>query len=233
MKNEVVGIILAGGIGKRMDKAVPKQFLDLKGKPVIARAITKFEKSELVSRIVIVSCKSHIDFLNRLVKDNGFQKIHAIVEGGKTRQESSLIGLRNCEPCTEFVLIHDAVRPLVSTKIIADILAAIPRTGSAGPVCDTADTIVLKQGDLIRSIPDRKNVKRIQTPQGFYYKTILSAHEKALKDGITDFTDDCGLVVAAGGDVTLVEDCAFNIKLTDQTDFFLAEKILEHKKGKV
>ena len=227
MKKNTVTIILAGGTGERMNEATPKQFLKLAGKPILMHALGQFEKSASVSSIVVICHKNYVKDVGKLIKRNKIKKVYKVAAGGKTRQESSFIGVKNCPPDTEIVLIHDAVRPFVDEKIIKDTLSAAEESGASGTVIDTADTIIVKKGDFIGEIPDRNKLKRIQTPQGFCYETILKAHEWAVENGIKDSTDDCGLVLAMGAAVKWVEGSARNIKITDQADLFLAEKFIK------
>jgi len=226
MKEKAAAIVLAGGSGIRMNTALPKQFMELAGKPVIVYSLEQFEKSDLVSDIVVVCCADYLDILDELVVKNTFRKVRGIVAGGRTRQGSSFIGVKNCPPGTELVLIHDAARPFITEKMIEDTLTAAGKTGAAGVAIDMDDTVIVKKDDFIKKIPAREDLKRIQTPQGFNYKTILGAHECALKNGITDSTDDCGLVLAMGRPVKWVEGDVSNIKITTPADMFLAERFL-------
>lgn len=230
MNQKNTAIILAGGTGVRMDTVTPKQFLRIAGKPVVVHTLLQFEKSTSISDIVVVSANLYVDDLKKLIKKNKITKVRKVVKGGATRQESSFIGLENCPTGTEFVLIHDAVRPFVDERIIEFTLAAAKEAGASDTVIDTADTIIVKKGSFIKEVPERKNLKRGQTPQAFRYKTILEAHKWALKKKMTNFTDDCGLILATGGKVKLVEGSVFNIKLTDQTDLYLAERLFQLKR---
>jgi 2-C-methyl-D-erythritol 4-phosphate cytidylyltransferase len=233
MKNSAVAVILAGGTGERMNETTPKQFLELDGKPVIIHTLGHFEKSILISSIVVVCHEDYMEGLDELIKQNNIKKACRIVRGGKTRQESAFIGIKNCPPGTEIVLIHDAVRPFVDESIIRDTLSAAEEAGAAGAAINVSDTIIIKKGDFIEKIPDRGILKRIQTPQGFRYKAILKAHQWALENGITDSTDDCGLVLAMGGPVKLVKGSTRNMKITDQADLFLAESLARSGKGQI
>jgi 2-C-methyl-D-erythritol 4-phosphate cytidylyltransferase len=226
MKEKAAAIVLAGGSGIRMNTALPKQFMELAGKPVIIHSLEKFDRSALISDIVIVCVADHIRDLNALINKYCLKKVYQVIAGGKTRQESSSKGLKNCPQNTEFVLIHDAARPFVEEKIIEDVLNAAKDTGAAGPVIDIDDTVVAEQNGRIKDIPARDTLKRIQTPQGFRYKTIIEAHKNAAEEGIRDASDDCSLVVAIGRPVTLVRGALSNIKITTPADMFLAERFL-------
>ena len=114
------------------------------------------------------------------------------------------------------------LQPFIDEGMIRDILAAARETGAAGPVIDTEDTIVIEKDRFIEDIPERKSLKRIQTPQGFRYEVICTAHERALEAGVTDSTDDCGMVLGMGGRVSIVRGSVHNIKLTMPADMALA-----------
>ncbi|MFH1306023.1 MAG: 2-C-methyl-D-erythritol 4-phosphate cytidylyltransferase [Candidatus Omnitrophota bacterium] len=226
MKKRVVAIILAAGSGIRMRADKPKQFMELAGKPVLMHAVEPFAKNILITDIVIVCEKGRVKDTEKLMGDCCPGKTCRIVPGGRTRQESSYNGVKSCPPETEIVIIHDAARPFVDAKTVENVLAAAEKNGAAGAVVKTADTIIVKKGDFIDDIPDRKKTGRMQTPQGFRYGTILRAHEEALKNGMTNATDDCGLVLAMGQNVRIVEGDPLNIKLTDKTDFLFAEELI-------
>jgi len=209
-----------------MKESVPKQFLEIAGHPIIIHTLLRFEKSDLISDIIVVCCEGFIEKLQELVKANNIKKCTKVIPGGKTRQESSYSGGKGCPGGTEIVLIHDAARPFVTDKIIEKAVFAAREAGAAGPVIDSEDTLVSIQNNFIKEIPDRKSLKRIQTPQAFRYKVILEAHERAIEKNITNVTDDCGLVLRMGLPVETVVGDSLNIKITDKTDLFLAERII-------
>ncbi len=224
MKNttgRVVVIVLAGGVGTRMNSSIPKQFLELAGKPIIIQTLERFVKSPLVTDIVIVCHRDHITKLAELVKEYNIEKVYTIVEGGKVRQESSYAGVKNCPEGTEIVLIHDAVRPFIDNNLIERVVRAAQEAGASGPVVETGDTIVVHEDGYIKSIPDRNTLGRIQTPQGFQYDVILKAHEDAIAKGVADCTDDCGLVLDMAWKVKVVEGSYSNIKITSKGDLAL------------
>ncbi len=231
MEEKTVAIILAGGEGIRMSADMPKQFMPLAGKPVIIHTLKRFEKNPLISDIVIVSHKDYTDALSDMIQKEGIGKIRGIFKGGSTRQESSYIGVKNCPENTGLVLIHDAVRPFADDRMIENTLVAAKEVGASGAAIETGDTIIIKKGDYLEEIPARDNLKRMQTPQGFRYQTILEAHRWALENSILDATDDCGLVLAMGKPVKIVEGSIYNMKLTDKTDFLTAEAFI--KSGKI
>lgn len=225
MKHKNTAIILAGGTGKRMKTSEPKQLLSVASKPIILRAIECFEKNPLITDIVVVSVKDTLKQVEDLLKKSGFGKIYKIIEGGASRRESSFLGVKNVPENTQFVFIHDAVRPFVSGKIIKDVLEAAESAGAAVPAIDVKDTLIEQENSFIKNTTERRSLKRIQTPQCFVYRKILSAHEQAARGENKNFTDDSGLILDAGGTVKIVEGSSRNIKITTQTDLILAEHI--------
>lgn len=218
MKEKITAIILAGGMGKRMAAKVPKQFLPLRRKPILLYSIECFEQNPLISDIIVVCRKEYLNKTEKIIIKANIKKIFKVVPGGKTRQESSFIGIKNAPSGTAFALIHDAARPFIDNTIISDVLKAAKKSGASCPVIDTEDTIVIQKNNLIESIPDRRNLKRVQTPQGFCYKTIYNAHEWAKKKEIKNATDDCYLIKTRGRKVQLVKGSIHNIKITTQAD---------------
>jgi len=222
-----IAIVLAGGVGKRMNASVPKQFLELGGRPIIIRTLEKFDVSPIISEVIVVCHEGHVGTLSGLVEKFGIKKAGVILPGGETRQESSQIGVRNCPDGTDNVIIHDAVRPFIDEIMIEDILKAAEASGAAGPVIGTKDTMVVSRDGFMVEIPAREHLKRVQTPQGFKYGTIVEAHEWAAKNGIVHASDDCGLVLGMGKQVRTVDGSPFNIKITDIEDLSIAEIFLK------
>jgi len=226
MKEKTVAIVLAGGTGIRMKRAHPKQFILLSGKPLIIHTLNQFQNNTLISDIVVVCHKKYIAKLKSLIKRYRIKKACRVISGGRTRQESSFIGLNNCPPRTKVVLIHDAVRPFVDSKIIKRTFDAAKKAGAAITAIEVTDTIIKTKKDFVKDIPDRKSLRSVQTPQGFRYNLICKAHELALKKGIKNATDDASLILAMGKPVKLVEGSESNIKITTKADFYIAENIV-------
>ena len=224
-------LILAGGMGERMMSSVPKQFLLLGGKPIVSYSIETFESSKDISDIVIVCHVKHIGEMEDIVLKMKAKKIRKIIAGGKTRQESSFLGVQNCPPGTEYVLIHDAVRPFVSAEDIDRLTKAAKETGAAGLVIDLIDTVVEVDSDLIRNIPSRKDLKRIQTPQCFSCGVIMKAHNMARDKNLENAADDCTLVLASGVRVKVVKGSEKNLKITSPLDIELAKNILSRSRS--
>jgi len=222
----IIGIILASGQGKRIGDL--KQFTKLAGLPVIVHTLKTFQQHKLIEGIVVVTLENKIELVWNYVRQYSLNKVIKVVAGGKTRQESSFIGLSCCPDNTKYVLIHDAVRPFVTSKIIDDLSEAVKKYKAVDTAIPSADTIIqVNENNFITNIPDRSFLRRGQTPQAFEYNLILEAHKQALKDGIEDSTDDCRLVLSLGHPVYVVSGHEQNIKITYPIDLHIADKLFQ------
>jgi 2-C-methyl-D-erythritol 4-phosphate cytidylyltransferase len=229
MMKKNLAIIMAGGTGSRIDGDLPKQFLTLSGKTILQHSIDKFENHPGIDHVFLVI---HGEFLNKakeIVRKSGHKKVVKILTGGQTRQESSRIGVTAAAPGEyENILIHDAARPFVSKKIIDDILAALNTYAAVNIAVPSPDTIIeISDKNLVKNVPNRKYLRRVQTPQGFKCDLIQKAHQLALEKGITNATDDCSLILTFKlADIYVVKGSEKNIKITYTSDLQIAEKIL-------
>ncbi len=220
---QVSAVIAAGGHGKRMNSSVSKQFLTIKGHPILYYTLNKFEKMDVISSIVLVTGVDNIDYTREeIIRKYGFKKVK-LVEGGKERQDSVYNGLREIPPQTDIVVIHDGVRPFVPIKLIEKSITAAMKYKAVGVAVPVKDTIkIVGDGNIIKSTPDRKTLWSIQTPQTFKYDLILAAYEKALSEGFYG-TDDTVLVERMGLSVKIIEGAYENIKITTPEDIIFAE----------
>ncbi|MDR3604427.1 MAG: 2-C-methyl-D-erythritol 4-phosphate cytidylyltransferase [Syntrophaceae bacterium] len=217
-------IVTAGGIGSRMGADIPKQYLRLAGVPILARTLSIFERHPEIDFIVLTTPGGHVDYcLSEIVQCYGFRKVRNIVQGGRTRQQSVLNGLKLAEDA-DFVVIHDGVRPLVKASVISGSIEKAKLYGSAIAACPVRDTVKKSDGFNVDTMP-RENLWLAHTPQTFRTSLILEAHEKALADGFTG-TDDASLVERLGLKVAIVPDSDYNIKITSPQDLAVAEKLL-------
>ncbi len=225
--NFVSAIIVSAGNSTRMG-GINKQFLEIGGMPVIARSIKAFEECNQIDEIVIVTRACDIEAVKKLAKEYGFEKVSAIVEGGSTRNESVCNGIFACSSNADFVAIHDGARPLVTEKVICDTLECAIECGSATTGVKIKDTIkVVNEIGEIVSTTDRDTLRAVQTPQIFSRSLYLSALENVPNS--KNFTDDCMLVEANSGKVTLCEGDYENIKITTPEDIALAEIYLSKR----
>ena len=189
-----IAIILAGGVGSRLGLSTPKQFFKVAGKMVVEHTIDVFEHNSFIDEIAIVSNPFYISEFENMVIKNGWKKVKKILKGGQERYHSSLSAIKAYEGQELNLIFHDAVRPLVSQRIINDVISALKNYQAIDVALPSADTIIEVNGDFISQIPDRSLLRRGQTPQAFDIKTITRAYEIALKDPEFKVTDDCGVV---------------------------------------
>lgn len=229
-----IGIILAGGSGKRMGNIIPKQFLIIAGKTVLEHTLGVFENHPLIDEIALVIAPAHTEMSNRILQDHPFKKLVHILHGGQERYHSTLSALKAYAQTDCNILIHDAVRPLVDPRIISDVVSALQEVNAVNVAVPATDTIIEvdEKQEYIVQIPDRSRLFNVQTPQGFDRETLQRAFEKALKDPLFQTTDDCGVIkkYLPEEKIRLVHGNPRNIKLTWPEDIAFAEKWLSMDK---
>ena len=214
-------VIVAGGSGERF--GLKKQFVPLGGVPLIRRAVQAFLSHDAIDVVVVAVPREDMDLAKQILTDVS-PRVH-LVQGGGTRQESVFNGLAEVEP-SGLVLVHDAVRPLVTRELISRVLGGIDEADGCIPVLAVSNTLKeAKAGVVIRTVP-RANLYEAQTPQAFHAGKILEAHVLARQRGVLDATDDSALVENAGGVVRTVEGDPMNIKITVKKDLEMAEALL-------
>ncbi|MBL4938457.1 2-C-methyl-D-erythritol 4-phosphate cytidylyltransferase [Clostridium sp. YIM B02515] len=226
--SKVSAVIVAAGKGTRMKADINKQFLNIKGKPILYYTLKAFEACELVDEIVLVTAKDKKQYcMDEIVKKYGINKISAVVEGGKERQHSVFNGLKAVKK-SDVVLIHDGARPFVDRSTIEEGIINAEKYGACTCGVKPKDTIkyVDQNGFSIDTL-DRNSLFQVQTPQCFKYDLILACHEKGINEGIT-VTDDTSVVEHYGHKVYLYEGNYDNIKITTPEDLIIGERILEH-----
>ncbi len=234
VSNKNIAIILAAGSGERSGFEIPKQLMKLAGKPIVEHTISKFQNAENIDEIIVVTSNNCILKIKEIVTNRGFTKVKKIIFGGKERHESSLAAIIATEQDSEQfnikLLFHDAVRPLVSDRIIRDVILALDNFNAVAVAVPATDTMIFADPatNTISSVLERKKLRNSQTPQGFRWKTIKLAYELALKDPNFETTDDCGVVFKylPGEKIYLVTGESNNIKLTYKNDLQIIEKLL-------
>lgn len=225
-----IAVILAGGSGTRMGNDQPKQFLKVAGKQIIEHTIDAFEASKDIDEICVVSRADYVGDVEALVVRNQYKKVKRILQGGKERYDSSLAAINAYQNDEDNLLFHDAVRPLVTEKIIHDCVAALRRYNAVDVAVKTTDTIIAVDGqNCIEHIPDRQVLRNGQTPQCFKRGTIKRAYDIALQDSDFRTTDDCGVVrrYLPEEPIFVVEGANYNMKLTYVEDLFLLDKLFQ------
>lgn len=230
-----IAVILAGGVGSRLGLGTPKQFFKVAGKMVIEHTIDTFEKNAHIDEIAIVSNPFYMADIENMVLRNGWKKVKRILKGGKERYDSSLSAIRAYSGRDVNLVFHDAVRPLVSQRIIDDVAAALVEHEAIDVVLPAVDTIIEAEDGHIASIPDRSRLMRGQTPQAFRLSVIERAYEKALTDPAFKVTDDCGVVVRYLPEVAvhLVAGEESNMKLTYKEDTYLLDKFFQLRRSEL
>lgn len=232
-----IAIILAGGVGSRLGLNKPKQFMKVAGKTVLEHTVEVFQKHSLIDEIVIVMHANYVHDVETMVLKNHWTKVKRILNGGSERYESSLVAIKayenNIEQDKINFIFHDAVRPLVSKRIIDDTIEALSKYDAVDVAVPAVDTIIkLKNnGKFIDSIPNRSFLNRGQTPQAFKYPIIKKAYEIAIQDQNLQATDDCGIVRKYLPEIPIyvVKGAEQNIKLTYPEDIYVLDKLFQLK----
>ncbi len=223
-----VAIVLAGGVGSRMGLDKPKQFFEMGGRTILEHSVEAFEQNGEIAEVAIVSHPLYVANVETLVERNKWKKVKRILLGGKERYDSTLAALRAYAGQDVNLVFHDAVRPLVSQRIIGDVCQALREYEAVNVTLPAIDTIVEVADGRMVSTPDRSRLHRVQTPQAFRFSTIEAAYALALKDPTFKATDDCGVVFRYLPEVTigLVLGDEKNIKMTYKEDIPVLERLL-------
>ena len=223
MKN--IALILASGIGARCELGFPKQFALINGKSILEYTVQKFENNEKIDEIYLVTSAEFLEKVKNIAKN--FKKVEKVIQGGQTRKDSSYNGITAIDDTEANVLIHDGVRPLVSDEIINECIDQLDTKQAVCTAIDSTDTIFfINENNVIKSIPNRKFLKRAQTPQAFKLSLIRKAHELADKDDNCQVTDDCGLINYFNlADIYLINGDENNIKITYKEDIEFVKKM--------
>lgn len=223
----VAALIPAAGAGQRMGGTIPKPYLSLGGREILARTLEVFETCVAVHEVwVIASAEQQVHCRQRIVEHYGFGKVQGVVTGGDERQASVWHGLQQLGPEVDLVLIHDGVRPFVNHAMIEGALAGAAQHGAAIAAVPLKDTIkrVSLQGQVEATMP-REHLWRIQTPQAFRRQLLQQAFEHAWQQQLVA-TDEAGLIEAYGHPVYVVQGSEQNVKITTPDDLALCERFI-------
>ena len=233
MKYSSVALIFGGGTGVRASThGVPKQFVRVKGEPIIIQTVKQFEKSPVIDAVVLVCVEGYVEYLRNLVSEYKLTKVVSIVKGGASGQESiynGLIAINNLDLAQDAVVfIHDAVRPLISSPLLSNCLNAVRRYGSAIASVVCYETVASRVKEQVREIYPRSELVLLRAPQVFYVKDIYRYHEMARASGLRDtFTDSASLAKHYGHTIHLVESSSKNIKITYPEDIYILNALLD------
>ena len=222
----VVALIPAAGQGRRLAADVEKQYVPLRGVPILARTLKVFEDHPLVDGIVLAVGGRQRKILEKVILEpHPCRKIIQVVDGGAERQESVARALQAVPPECELVVIHDGVRPLLTSELLTSVVEAAGSGGAALAAIPARDTVKSVGDGQVKATLDRGGIWLAQTPQAFQASLIRRAHEQAARDQIVG-TDDAALVERLGVSVRVVPGSEENIKVTTPADLIVAEAIL-------
>lgn len=230
-------LIFAGGTGTRMNtKTLPKQFLELYGKPIIIHTLEHFEKNPQIEDIVVVCVDGWIDYLKDLLIKFHIKKVKNIVLGGETGQMSifnGLVALRKThQKEDDYVLIHDGVRPLIDQELINKNISTVKTFGTAITVKPVIETVIqVDDENIIKNVIDRTSCQTAVAPQTFPLNTIYDLHLKAQDRGLFDMTDSATLARHFGLSLHTVMGGSENIKITTPSDFYIFRAIYEAREN--
>lgn len=218
-----IGMIIAGGVGERTHQDIPKQFINVHDKPVIIYTLEAFQKHPNIDAIEVVCLEGWHDIVRAYAKQFGITKLENIVNGGMTGQDSIRNGLYDIasryHDDEDIVVIHDAIRPMVSADVISDNIRVCKEFGNATAVVPCT-SVMLKTEDAIVSDEQiaRENLKITQTPQSYYINELISVHKEAVKRDLLPSISSCALYVEMGKKVYLSAGSEKNIKITTSED---------------
>jgi ribitol-5-phosphate 2-dehydrogenase (NADP+) / D-ribitol-5-phosphate cytidylyltransferase len=225
-----VVVLLAGGVGTRVGLDLPKQLIKIAGRPIMEHTLAILDEHPDVDEIIILMAAGHLDAVHQMIRGGGYGKVTQVLEGaetrnGTTRRALDALGEDDCN-----VLLHEAVRPLVSPRIIADCFRALDSYDAVDVAIASADTIIeVGEDNTIASIPPRATLRRGQTPQAFRASVLKSAYARAANDPDFVATDDCSVVLRYHPEVPIwvVPGEEQNMKVTEPIDLYLADKLFQ------
>lgn len=230
-----IALIIAGGSGARMQQDIPKQFLTVNEKPVIIYTLEAFQNHAEIDVIAVVCIEGWENVLNAYAKQFNISKLRYVIQGGDCGQASIRNGIYELEKHyseNDIVLIHDAIRPMVSPETISDCIVKTKKFGNAITVVPCAEAMIQTNDGIVSngSYP-RDKLKRTQTPQGFILKNICNLHKRALDAGITNSIASCTLMIEMGEQVYFSAGSEKNIKLTTVDDIDIFKALLAEKRN--
>jgi 4-diphosphocytidyl-2-methyl-D-erithritol synthase len=227
------GIILLGGDSLRTSTSLPKQYIVIGDKEVFLYPFELFLKNPNINKILLVVSREYVDFVEIKISQYKTDKEISVIEGGTTRQDSSFLALRfiknNEQDLNNInIIIHDAARPLLTTKVLNNVINALTNNEAVTTYFPISDSLLSSQDqEYVDDYPSRKTIYAIQTPQAFRFNLIYQAHEEALNKKYENITDDSMLVKKLNKPVKMVLGDSFNFKITTYDDLMMLRKIIE------
>lgn len=232
-----IAMIFAGGSGVRMGAGIPKQFIEINGKPIIIHTAQLFEFHKMIDKIYISTLEDYIPYVEALVQEYHLTKVAAVIPGGETAQDSiynGLIRARQENEADSIVLLHDGVRPFVDYDVISENIKSVEKNGNAITCTACFETILLsKDGEGVDSVPYRKETFAAQAPQSFRLQDIIDAHNK-IRNTPTKYenmVDQCTICTTLGIPVHMIEGNRGNIKVTTPEDVYMFRALMQYKEN--
>lgn len=232
-----IAIVFAGGSGVRMGAGVPKQFLEINGKPIIVHTLQLFQYHRKIDKIYVAVLEDYIPYMQELVADFRLSKVAAVLPGGSTAQDTIYQALKRAEaesPKDSIVLLHDGVRPFVSYEVISRNIKGVKEKGNAITCTTCYETILVsRNGETVDEVPYRKETFAAQAPQSFYLKDIIAAHDAVREVNPTyeNMVDACTIIRSQGITANMVEGNRGNIKVTTPEDVYMFRALLQYKEN--
>lgn len=230
-----IAIIFAGGSGARMGSGLPKQFIEVNGKPIIIHTLEIFEDHPLIDAIYVACKEDCIGKLEKMLKRHMIAKVRGVVPGGITGQDSirnALLAAAEDYEEDSIVLIHDGVRPCITSELIDEDIRCVKEKGSAVTCTAFFETpVISRKGTYVEEVPPRAELFTAQAPQCFYLGEVLAAHKKIREEnpGYEGIVDTCTLMKAFGKDVAIVKGNRGNIKVTTPEDLYTFRAMIEYR----
>lgn len=232
-----IAIIFASGSGIRMGSGIPKQFLEVNGKPILIHTMQLFQYHRKIDKIYVAVQDDYIPYVEGLVQEFHLTKVAGILEGGTTAQDTIYLALKKAAEENDedsIVLIHDGVRPFVSYNTISDNIASVKQYGNGITCTPCYETILVsKDGEAVDSVPYRKETFAAQAPQGFRLKDIIAIHDRirATESGYTNMVDACTMCTSLNIPVHMVPGNRGNIKVTTPEDVYFFRALLTYREN--
>ncbi|MDY6915820.1 MAG: 2-C-methyl-D-erythritol 4-phosphate cytidylyltransferase [Candidatus Cloacimonadota bacterium] len=223
-----IAIITAGGSGKRMNSKIKKQFIEIADRPILCWTLDHFINHPQINDIIITLPQNELENFRRILENEYPDSEFTLIPGGAQRQDSILNALQVCPSKTEYVLIHDAVRPFINAQLIFDLLQKVKQADGVLPVTKIKNTIKEIAGEQVKKTVPRENLVNALTPQVFRFPLILELHQKAKAENL-QVTDDASLCETYGYKVKYWLTAEDNFKITDSYDLEIAKFIIEKK----
>jgi 2-C-methyl-D-erythritol 4-phosphate cytidylyltransferase len=232
-----IAAIFSGGSGVRMGAGIPKQFLQVNGKPILVHTLQLFQYHDQIDKIYISVIEEYIDYVWDLVEEYHLTKVCGVMAGGETAQDSIYNALKEIEKENDpdsIVLLHDGVRPFVSYETIANNIEGVKEYGNAITCTACFETILLSEGgETVDSVPFRKNTYAAQAPQSFRLQDIIAAHDeiRARPSRYENMVDGCTIIKTLGKEAHMVEGNRGNIKVTTPEDVYIMRGLLQYQEN--